>query len=89
MLLLLTLKTARVDYDEYSGIHFTENHRRIGSSKTEGIGHGNVYFPRTAFIRCDIKITFRIQLVDINGGRDVRVVQGFNAENSFYGCCCT
>ena len=89
MLLLLPLKTARVVYDKYSGVHFTENHRRIGSPKTEGIGHGNVYFPRTAFIRCDIKITFRIQLVDINGGRDVRVVQGFNAENSFYGCCGT
>ena len=71
MLLLLPLKTARVDYDEYSGMHFTENHRRIGSSKTEGIGHGNVYFPRAAFIRCDIKITFWIQFVDINSGRYV------------------
>ena len=89
MLLLLPLKTARVDYDENSGMHFTENHRRIGSSKTEGIGHGNVNFPRAAFIRCDIKITFRIQLVDIYCGRYVRVVEGLNADTSLYGCCCT
>ena len=37
---------------------------------------------RERLIRCDIKITFRIQLVDINGGRDVRVVQGLTQKTA-------